>query len=143
MQDSSKVLADESREYWPMARAEHTDLAFVRMQRVNLLLVGTDRLIQDVVKRLMPNLREPIQTWCPPDRLYLSAPQQLGTLILRDVDALRPIDQRCLLAWLELSAGHTQVISTSTTSLLPAVESNGFLDTLYYRLNVVCVDVTE
>jgi hypothetical protein len=133
----------ESREYWPMARAAHIDLDIVKTRRVNLLLVGSDGLIQNVLDRLMPNLREPIETWRPPDSLELRAPQQLGTLILRDVGALPPVDQRRLLGWLELAAGHTQIVSTTPSSLLTRVETNRFLDTLYYRLNTVCVDVTE
>jgi hypothetical protein len=132
----------KSREYWPMARAARMDLDFVRMQRVNVLLMGTDGIIRDVLDRLMPNLREPIQIWRPPERLELPAPSQLGTLILRDVGALSPIDQQGLLEWLALSAGQTQIVSTTASPLLTRVETNGFLDTLYYRLNTVCVDVT-
>jgi transcriptional regulator of acetoin/glycerol metabolism len=33
------------------------------------------------------------------------------------------------------------VISTSTTPVMPRVQSGAFLDMLYYRLNTVCVDV--
>ena len=32
--------------------------------------------------------------------------------------------------------------SQSSASLLPRVEAGVFTDTLYYRLNTVCVDVT-
>lgn len=133
----------ESREYWPMARASHIDLDFIRMRRVNLLLMGTDRLIQGVLDKLTPNLRSPIRTWRAPDPLELPSPAEVGTLILRDVGDLPSVDQRRLLAWLELSAGHTQVVSTSASWLLRRVETNQFLDTLYYRLNTVCVDVNE
>jgi DNA-binding NtrC family response regulator len=41
-----------------------------------------------------------------------------------------------------MSAGRTQVISTTNSRLLTLVDCGTFLDTLYYRLNVVCVDVT-
>jgi hypothetical protein len=30
----------------------------------------------------------------------------------------------------------------TSASLLPRVQSGAFVDTLYYRLNTVCVDVT-
>jgi transcriptional regulator of acetoin/glycerol metabolism len=53
-----------------------------------------------------------------------------------------PADQCRLLTWLEMSGGRIQVVSTTTSPLLPLVESGVFHDTLYYRLNVVCVDLT-
>jgi DNA-binding NtrC family response regulator len=34
------------------------------------------------------------------------------------------------------------VVSTSPAPLIPRVHSGLFIDTLYYRLNTVCVDVT-
>jgi transcriptional regulator of acetoin/glycerol metabolism len=33
-------------------------------------------------------------------------------------------------------------VSTTPAPLLPRVESGKFIDTLYYRLNTVCVDAT-
>jgi hypothetical protein len=132
----------ESRAYWPMARAAHMDLYLTNTRRVNLLMTGTDDDIQDALNRLMPNLRKPIQTWTAPDPLELPSPIQSGTLIVRDVAALLPADQIRLLNWLEMSGGRTQVVSTTNVSLLPLVEAGVFHDTLYYRLNVVCVDLT-
>lgn len=154
MENTSNVFADarqpmlamdgipQSRAYWPMARASHMDLNLMSMRRVNLLLTGAGPVIEDALTRLMPQLRQPIQTWSPPDPLELPSPTQSGTLIVRDVGALPLVDQYRLLKWLELSGGRTQVVSTTTTRLLPLVEATRFHDTLYYRLNVVCVDVT-
>ena len=154
MENSSDVFADtgqlilamngvpqSSRAYWPRARAAHMDLHVMSMRRVNLLLTGTQAVIEDALTRLMPNLREPIRTWTPPDPLELPSPAQTGTLILRDVGALPPAEQRRLVEWLELCRGRTQVVSTTTSPLFSRVESCEFHDTLYYRLNVVCVDV--
>jgi DNA-binding NtrC family response regulator len=52
-------------------------------------------------------------------------------------------DQLQLLEWLEKRVGRTQIVSTTSESLLPQVESGAFNDILYYRLNTVHVDVTE
>ena len=152
MENTSNVVAErsifamdgapQSRAYWPMARASHMDLYLTNMRRVNLLVTGATADIQDALTRLRPNLRQPIQTWTAPDPLELPSPIQSGTLIVRDVAALLPIDQGRLLKWLEMSGGRTQVVSTTTSPLLPLVESGAFHDTLYYRLNVVCVDLT-
>ena len=132
----------QSRAYWPMARAAHMDLYMTNARRVNLLVSGSDADIRDALTRLMPNLSEPVRTWTSPDPLELPSPIQSGTLIVRDVASLPPADQCRLLTWLEMSGGRTQVVSTTTSPLLPLVESGVFHDTLYYRLNVVCVDLT-
>jgi transcriptional regulator of acetoin/glycerol metabolism len=55
---------------------------------------------------------------------------------------LRLQEQIRLLEWLALAAGRTQVISTSVAPLFPRVQAGSFIDTLYYRLNTVYVDVT-
>lgn len=125
---------------WLLAREALMDLQLVRMPRVNLLLVGPDSVIQNVLEMLRPSLQTPIENWCPSQRLAL--PPFTGTMVLRDVDALTLEDQRRLVGWLELCVGRTQVISTTSFPLLPRVEAGTFLDTLYYRLNTVCVDVT-
>lgn len=131
-----------TREYWPMARAADMDLHLARLHRVNLLLMGSDRLIEEALLRLMPDLLAPIHTWTAPDPLELPSAVQAGTLILREVGELGPADQCRLAAWLEASGGRTQVISTTTSRLLRRVDAGSFLDSLYYRLNVVCVEIT-
>ena len=119
------------------------DLYQMSLRRVNLLLMGSDGVIQDTLNRLTPKLAEPVRTWNPSDPLELPSPSQTGTLILREVGALPPIDQRRLLKWLELSVGRVQVVSTSSSRLMARVDVGAFLETLYYRLNVVCFDMTS
>ena len=130
------------RDEWRVARAAHADLARMGMPRVNLLLTGTDGAIENVIETLLPNFREPIGRWCPGEQLLLPPAALIGTMILQDIGEMPQDDQRRLLGWLEGAAGRTQVVSTTAESLLPCVESGGFIDTLYYRLNVVCVDAS-
>jgi hypothetical protein len=112
------------------------------MPRVNLLLIAPDGVVRYVLESLLLNLREPTSKWTPGNPLVLPSSGQLGTLILHDVGALPPKEQLDLLDWLERADGRTQVVSTSSTALLPRVQCGAFIDTLYYRLNTVCVDVT-
>jgi len=64
---------------------------------------------------------------------------QVGTIILEDVDRLDSAAQRYLLEWLERAVSLTRVIGTSTIPLLPMVAAGTFDGVLYYRLNVVYV----
>jgi hypothetical protein len=132
-----------SLEDWSTARAVHIDLLLMRRPRTNLLLMGKEGIVQSVLDMLLPNLYTPLDYWHPGERLMLPPASQSGTLILRDVGWLTPHDQFRLLEWLELTAGRTQVISTIPSPLLPRLQAGEFLDTLYYRLNTVCMDVTS
>ena len=130
-------------DHWRMARAAHVDLLLMGMPRVNLLLIAADGVVRYVIESLLLDLQEPIARWKPGERLTLPSPSDGGTLVLHDVGALSGDDQLRLIDWLERAEGRTQVVSTSSTPLLPRVDSGVFVDTLYYRLNTVCVDVTQ
>lgn len=132
----------QTRAYWPIAKGTHMDLYQMNMRRSNLLLMGNAGVVEDALSRLAPELAEPVRTWQPSDPLELPAPSQSGTLILREVGALPPIDQHRLLQWLELSMGRVQVVSTSSSRLLTMVDVGRFHETLYYRLNVMSFDMS-
>ena len=143
MENTSNVFADAGhRTYWPMARAANADLLLMSMPRVNLLLTGSDAVVQDALKKLTPVLRGPVHVWTAHQPLQLPPPTQSGTLILRDVGSLSRVDQYRLIKWLDLCAGRTQVISTTSSSLRELVDIGVFHASLYYRLNVTCVDLT-
>ena len=125
-----------------LARAAHEDLMIMGMPRVNLLLRGRDTAVRTVLDSLSANLHEPIASWSPGKRLELPAIEDARTMILHDVGSLGIEDQIHLLEWLGRAVGRTQVVSTTCSPLLPRVRAGAFIDTLYYRLNTVYVDVT-
>ena len=130
-------------DHWRMARAAHVDLLLMGMPRVNLLLIAPVGVVQFVLESLLLDLQEPIAEWHAGERLALPPADQGGTLVLHESSSLTRDDQVRLLEWLERADGRTQVVSTSSSALLPRVQAGTFIDTLYYRLNTVCVDVTS
>lgn len=128
-------------DHWRLARAAHVDLLLMGMPRVNLLLLAPEGVVRYVLESTLLNLREPMTVWQPGELLTLPAPQSNGTLILHDVGDMSAPFQIQLLHWLEAFDRTVQVISTSTTPVIPRVQCGAFLDMLYYRLNTVCVDV--
>jgi hypothetical protein len=110
--------------------------------RANLLVIGLNGPIDQVVDSLGPDVGELIGTWCCGERLALPPSGKRGTVILHGVSGLPHADQVTLLGWLEQSDRAAQVVSTSLESLLPRVEAGTFIDTLYYRLNTICVEVS-
>jgi len=129
-------------EEWRLARAAGLNVLVFGMPRVTPLLSDVEGAIENVLERILPDLREPIVSWCPGNRLALPPVAYARTLILHEVGSMIDEDQQRLLEWLERADGRTQVISTCATSLLPLVHKEMFDATLYYRLNTVCVDLT-
>jgi transcriptional regulator of acetoin/glycerol metabolism len=126
-----------------LAKAAHEELVLMGMPRVNVLLAGRAPAVQHVLDELTGTLQKPVASWQPGQPLVLPPADNGGTVVIHDVGALRLQEQIRLLEWLPLAAGRTQVISTSAAPLLPRVVAGSFIDTLYYRLNTVYVDVTD
>jgi hypothetical protein len=109
--------------------------------RVNLLVVHSEGDPRNLLEWLKLDLQEPTVTWRAGERLVLPPVAWARTMILQDVGALGDTDQLSLLDWLERAAGRTQVVSTTSAPLWPRIQAGAFIDSLYYRLNTVCVDV--
>jgi hypothetical protein len=112
-----------------------------RMARLNLLLIARDVDPRKILDALRSDCHEPITTWAPGEVLILPANAQAGTLLLEDISALALEDQRRLYGWLDAST--MQVVSITSRSLLPSIQAGAFLETLYYRLNIICGEVAR
>ncbi len=145
--DHSKVAshAAGNRESEPMVdwTSVEDDLDLVRRTRTNLLVIGPDRLVIDVVSRVIADVPYGIIP-CTAHRVRLPAALPRGsTLVLRDVDELDAHGQTALFEWLEHRNGEPQIVCTGS-GLLPLLISTGRFDPrLYYRLNVVCIDLSD
>jgi hypothetical protein len=120
-----------------------SDINIARTTGTNVLVVGPDRLLGNVLSMVAPDANhEAIE--CQGGKLQLPpTASRPPTVIVHDVDVLAPADQCRLLDWLDIANGRTKVVSTSSVSLLPLVESRTFNDTLYYRLNTIYIDLSD
>jgi len=109
---------------------------------VNVLAVGPDDVLKRLLDTVLPSLREPISRLAPGDSADLPALGECGTLIIENVGALPLDDQHQLFDWLTSAVGRTQIVSTTVSALLPLVETGAFIEALYYRLNIICIDLT-
>jgi hypothetical protein len=105
--------------------------------RPNTLLEGPHEATDAIVGEAMEWLAEPHATWtgAPPSC------DRPATLVVRSVSALDQEQQQALLAWLDAPGSRMQVISTTDDPLYPLVSRGAFLANLYYRLNVLLLDV--
>ena len=116
-----------------------TDLRVLQQYRPNLMIVGSVSSTESELLALLPTFADPVTVWQPGTPLAL--PSAGGTLILRNVSNLAPSEQSALFGWLDCDRHRAQVISTSTRPLMPLLEQGEFFDGLYYRLNVVCLEL--
>jgi hypothetical protein len=118
----------------------HLEMQEIGLPRVNLLLVGADGVTHHLLELLLPELHDPITTWCPGQHLVLPPPEYAGTMIFYQVGALARDEQWRLLEHLGRATGQLQIVSTSSAPLLPRVHAGTFDDTLYYKLNHIYLD---
>jgi hypothetical protein len=123
-----------------MLVSQHT---WVRAAFPNILLTGSEPDIDAIVQYLAPEFQGPVLPCQEGDPPSLSLPPMpfTGTLLVRHLDALAPAEQQRLQQWLTDAQGRAQIVSASTSALWADVERGAFHEALYYRLNVVSVDV--
>lgn len=64
-----------------------------------------------------------------------------GTLVLPDVDRCDAVQQAQLFDWLHQLDRRTQIISMTEQSLFSLVERGEFRTDLYYRLNIIRIEI--
>jgi hypothetical protein len=121
----------------------HAEWDLVIRARSNLLLAGSLSSTDAMLVALKPHLRAPLRQCTPKTGVPVPQPRE-GTLVLLEVDRLDVKQQAQLLTWLDRfdERGRVQVVSTTSAPLFSLVETGAFLASLYYRLNVVRMDVT-
>ena len=113
----------------------------LRVARPNLLILGTDDETKQTIDAIAPSLVGPFATWVPsPSTPFPDQPCR--TLVIHDVDRLTFSQQEHLVRVSAARAGDLQIVATSQCPLFAAVERGVFLERLYYRLNVIVLDLT-
>lgn len=110
-------------------------LAIMQESQFNGLLIAAAPVTDAVLGSLMSTLRQPVL-----ERWHEGTPwddRQLCTLVLHDVLALSPREQRSLFAWTNGHGQDCRIVSIGRLPVFPLVEDGDFLAPLYYRLNEV------
>jgi PEGA domain-containing protein/sigma-54-interacting transcriptional regulator len=111
--------------------------------RLPTLLTGPRSTTENLLHYVQRRLARPVIEVACDVGVKTSGLDDAGTVVLQDVEHLRPADQRRLLRWLEKAPQRPQIISTSSRPLYPLVGAGRFSETLYYRLNSVHLDCTN
>jgi hypothetical protein len=121
--------------------APRRDLQIGSMPRTNVLVAGNPEATRIVVDMLRLDLRGPVVRWRAGQPLELPTPGQAATLVLDNLTRLTVDQQLHVLGWLEQVMGRVRVVSTSGVPVWPLVQAGQFNEDLYYRINMVFVDM--
>lgn len=113
-----------------------------RVSRPNVLLIGPEGDTDLAIASITGWGEEQISVW-PAVQPQPLERAPLSTLVVRDVMDLDRSEQARLNEWLTERAEGIRVIATSREPLYGLVERQQFLEPLYYRLNVVCLDAQD
>jgi transcriptional regulator of acetoin/glycerol metabolism len=107
--------------------------------RPNLLVTCLDVEIAAITKHLMSFSAPPFHVCTLPGPLQLRSATR-GTLFLENVAALTLRQQIVLNDWITAGRGEVQIVSMTSAPLWPLVGDGEFLEGLFFRLNVVCLE---
>lgn len=110
-----------------------------RSPRHNVLIEGRESTTLAVLRLLQPHLPDPVIRKERGSPLELPA-GDVGALILEEVSDLSGEEQMRLLAWIGRRS-QTQIVSTTARPLFARVTQGFFDASLYYRLNVIVVEL--
>ena len=122
----------------------HAEWEAISYGRRNFMLAGQPSAVDAMLASMLPHFLDPIRLFAPDIDRALLLPDE-GTLILMEIARLKGSQQSDLVAWMD--EGHrsddVQIVSTTSRQMMPLVESGEFRAELYYRLNVVRIDLVE
>jgi hypothetical protein len=119
--------------------AYHAEWSTLRASSLNALIIGAPQLTAAAVGMLARGARSPIVRWNP---AQWDIPAMVaGTLVIDDVDRLTLVQQERLARWISGPGSGVQVLALVRAPLFAAVEVGRFSASLYYRLNVVMVEL--
>jgi hypothetical protein len=129
------------------ARLDHSPLlefslhctAEWRCPQHNVLLEGPEASTDAVLRLLAPHLPGPVM-WRARGASFEVPAGDIGALILQDVDGLSAREQSRLLTWID-ARPDAQIVSTTAYRLFALVARGRFDTALYYRLNVILLNV--
>ena len=117
-----------------------TESLLLRMWRHNVLIEGPVEATGAALLQMQLHIREPI-VWKTPQAPLELPGNKPSALILENIAALSAEEQARLLAWLDDHRTRTRVVSTTDRPLFAFVTRGDFDQRLYYRLNIVLLQV--
>jgi hypothetical protein len=139
---TQRALAQQTDNRQRGAKSLIGDERLARLTKANLLIMGADDVVARFVTSLWPYFLAPRVVRRRGEQLrLLSTSRPADTILVYDVHTLARSEQDALHRWMNAGNNRTRVVSTTTQSLLPGLETGAFKHELYYHLNVLTFDL--
>lgn len=125
----------------PSTRYGSADARLFRLSRPNVLLIGPDADLDAAITAITGCDANAVPSWSR--QLQAACDPTPATVLIRNVMALDTADQHQLNQWLDQRVGDVRVIATTPEPMYGLVEREQFLEALYYRLNVVSIELGQ
>jgi hypothetical protein len=124
----------------PVCTVDPVDWETIITARPNVLLQGERPNIDACLSAIQPYCWSPVVTLRSP--VLGSLPDFFeGSVVLEDAAAYGLAEQQALLQWLDRGGYRVQLITVTERPLLDLVERGRFIERLFYRLNIVYLDL--
>lgn len=119
------------------------DLIHVAVRRgpLKVLVVGGAEPVERILDAIRGALPPPVREYPQPAALHETS-GQVGTVIVAEVADFTPTQQEQLMQWATRSPRAT-IVSLSSEPLWPAVVRGEFRADLFYRLNVITINLID
>lgn len=139
--DRPGVLQSPSVRHHVGSLLEFPEWRMLREHRPNVMLCGSKAPIRLALRGLLGTAWQAVETWDCTRPLCLPRPESAArSYIIEEAGLLSPDSQARLADWM-MDVRGTQIVTTILRPLFPQVEAGSFQQTLYYRLNVVYLEL--
>lgn len=118
------------------------DWAAIMEAKPNVLVCGEPMFIDSFLGLLAGHCAAPIRRISHSGALGFLSDIDDGTVVLNNADRYKESDQRAVLNWLADTGAGIQLITTTGKPLFDLVAQGQFLDSLFYRINTVYLELS-
>jgi Sigma-54 interaction domain len=114
----------------------------IREAKPNVLICGEPMFVDSFLGLLAGHCASPIRRISHSGALGALSGIEDGTVVLENAEQYKESEQRAVLDWLANTDAAIQLITTTGKPLFDLVEQGQFLDSLFYRINTIYLELS-
>jgi len=118
------------------------DWAAITEAKPNVLICGEPMFIDSFLGLLAGHCASPLRRISQSGALAVLSGIEDGTVVLDNAEQYKESEQRAVLDWLAKTGAAIQLITTTGKPLFDLVEQGQFLDSLFYRINTIYLELS-
>ena len=124
-----------------LLHVDSLDWAAIMEAKPNVLICGDSTFIGSFLQVFSDHCAPPLRRIAHSGALGFLSHIDKGTVLLENADRYKVPEQKIVLDWIAYAGAGIQVITTTGNPLFDLVEQGQFLDSLFYRINTVYLEL--